>query len=94
MVIEDQAGFHLRAGDPRVPGNVRLLPLPPYSPELNPVERFGGLLKAAVANRLYPTLRKLEDHLAAAARRWCTPAAVASLIHTWLADQANDGAPA
>tara|TARA_B110000305_G_C18778863_1_gene333034 strand:- start:166 stop:309 length:144 start_codon:yes stop_codon:yes gene_type:complete len=31
----------------------------PYCPELNPVERFGGLIKAAVANRLYPNFLKL-----------------------------------
>lgn len=94
VVIADQAGFHLPSNDARLPRNLRLLPLPPYSPELNPVERFGGLLKAAVANRLYPTLRKLEDHLAAAALRWSTPTAVSSLIHSWLSAQANDGAPA
>lgn len=94
VVIADQAGFHLPAGDTRIPANLRLLPLPPYSPELNPVERFGGLLKAAVSNRLYPSLRKLEDHLIAAARPWSTPSAVASLIHHWLADKVNRGAPA
>ena len=94
VVIQDRAGFHLPEDDARLPANLRLLPLPPYSPELNPVERFGGLLKAAVANRLYPSLRKLEDHLIAAARLWSTPAAVSGLIHTWLADQANSGAPA
>lgn len=93
VVIADQAGFHLSPTDPRVPANLRLLPLPPYSPELNPVERFGGLLKARVANRLYPTLRKLEDHLFAASREWTPPARVASLIHTWLAEQVNSGAP-
>ena len=59
----------------------------------NPVERFGGLLKAAVSNRLYLNLRKLEDHLIAAARPWSTPAAVAGLIHGWLADKVNRGAP-
>ena len=89
-----QAGFHLPATDPRLPANLRLLPLPPYCPEINPVERFGGLLKAQVRNRLYPNLRKLEDHLAAAARRWTSPDKVAGLIHTWLADQVNSGAPA
>ncbi len=94
VVIADQAGFHLPQDDARLPANLRLLPLPPYCPELNPVERFGGLLKAAVANRLYPTLRKLEDHLVAAARPWSTPSAVSSLIHSWLADQVNSGAPA
>ena len=93
VVIQDQAGFHLPIDDARLPKNLRLLPLPPYCPELNPVERFGGLLKAAVANRLYPNLRKLEDHLAAAARAWSTPAAVSSLIHPWLSDQVNAGGP-
>jgi transposase len=94
VVIADQAGFHLPVGDVRIPTNLRLLPLPPYCPELNPVERFGGLLKAAVSNRLYLNLRKLEDHLIAAARPWSTPAAVAGLIHVWLADKVNHGAPA
>jgi transposase len=93
VVIADQAGFHLPADDRRIPANLRLLPLPPYSPELNPVERFGGLLKTAVVNRLYPNLRRLEDHLFAASREWTQPAKVASLIHSWLADQANAGAP-
>jgi transposase len=38
VLLLDQAGWH---GSRRlvVPGNVTLLPLPPYSPELNPVER-------------------------------------------------------
>ena len=94
VVIADQAGFHLPTDDARIPANLRLLPLPPYSPELNPVERFGGLLKARVTNRLYPSLRKLEDHLFAASREWTPPAKVAGLIHHWLADQTNSGAPA
>ena len=84
---------HAVARTPRLPANLRLLPLPPYCPELNPVERFGGLLKAQVRNRLYPNWRKLEDPLAAAARPWTTPAKVAGLIHTWLADQVNAGVP-
>jgi transposase len=38
VVVLDGAGWHT-SGDLRVPGNVTLVPLPPYSPELNPVER-------------------------------------------------------
>jgi transposase len=91
VIIEDQAGFHLPAGDLRIPKNVRLLPLPPYCPELNPVERFGGLLKAAVGNRLYSTLPRLERHLEAAARLWSRPERVRSLIHEWMALQVKPG---
>ena len=91
VVIADQAGFHLPVSDPRIPSNLRLLPLPPYSPELNPVERFGGLIKAQICNRIYPDLRTLEAHIAAAARRWTKPDKVAGLIHAWLSDQTNAG---
>ena len=35
----DQAGWHL-AKDLKVPENIRLIPQPPYSPELNPTEHL------------------------------------------------------
>ena len=38
VMLLDQAGWH-GAHDPVVPGNVTLVPLPPYAPQLNPVER-------------------------------------------------------
>jgi len=94
VVIADQAGFHLKQNDARIPANMKVLSLPPYSPELNPVERFGGLVKAAVSNRLYASLEKLEAHIEAVAGEWGRPDKVAGLIHEWLADKANCGAPA
>jgi len=95
VVIQDQAGFHLPAHDARVPKNVRLLPLPPYSPELNPVEKLGDLVKDRICNRLYPSLRCLEDHIVAALQPWRTdPTRVAQLIGSgWLLDGVNAGAP-
>jgi transposase len=38
VLVLDRAGWH-GAKALAVPGNVTLVPLPPYSPELNPVER-------------------------------------------------------
>jgi len=93
VVIANQARFHLPEDDPRIPFNLRLLPLPPYCPELNPVERFGGLINARLRSRLYPDLRKLEDHLVAAATLWTSPEKICDLIHSWLSDKANCGAP-
>lgn len=93
VVIADQAGFHLKNGDSRVPENVRLLPLPPYSPELNPVEKLGDQIKDVVCNKLYPKLRKLEDRIVAELRGWMNhPKRVASLIgEGWLLDCVNAG---
>jgi hypothetical protein len=45
VVIADQAGFHLRPGDERVPEGVHLIALPPYSPELNPCEQLWDVIK-------------------------------------------------
>lgn len=39
VLVLDQAGWHVSKGL-EVPANITLLHLPPYSPELNPVERL------------------------------------------------------
>ena len=39
VLVLDGAGWHGARGAGRVPDNLTLLPLPPYSPELNPVEK-------------------------------------------------------
>ena len=52
----DRAGWH-RANALRVPDNMILLKLPPYSPELNPVERVWLYLKER-----YLSHRLLDDY--------------------------------
>jgi len=94
VIIMDQAGFHLQKDDPRVPANIELLPLPAYSPELNPAEWFGRVVKAPTVNRLYASLKALEDHLISIAKRWSHPEKVCRLIHQWMRDQVNIIAPA
>ena len=44
VVVLDQAGWHT-TGKLRVPENLSLLPLPPKSPELNPVENIWQFLR-------------------------------------------------
>jgi len=52
-------------------------------------------LAHSICNRLYPSLRRLEDHLLAALRPWRTDRTrVAELIGTgWLLDGVNAGVP-
>jgi hypothetical protein len=45
VVICDGAGWHQRGKDLVVPDNIRLLSLPPYSPELNPMENVWDYLR-------------------------------------------------
>jgi hypothetical protein len=44
ILVLDGAGWH-GAGDLTIPGNITLLPLPPRSPELNPVENVWQYLR-------------------------------------------------
>lgn len=44
VLVVDNAGWH-DSEDLKVPSNITLLPLPPYSPELNPIENLWGYLK-------------------------------------------------
>jgi DDE superfamily endonuclease len=49
VVVLDGAGWHQQGGRLKVPNNLTLLPLPPYSPELNGAE---GLWEYLRGNRL------------------------------------------
>ena len=91
VLIRDQAGFHLRDGDERLPENVRIIDLPPYSPELNPCEQLWDLIKDELGNRVFETIDDLREATVPALMRWWKDAeAVIKLIgRPWLRDQAN-----
>ncbi len=62
-MLVDGAGWH-RSESLIVPENIRLVPLPPYSPELNPVEHIWDYLREnAMPNIAFRSLRQLEDAL-------------------------------
>lgn len=65
-MLLDQAGWH-GAKALRVPEKITLVPLPPYSPELNPVEPVWLYLRNRYLSfRLYPGIEAIEAALCAA----------------------------
>jgi transposase len=63
MVI-DGANWH-RSNMLKTPANIYLLALPPYAPELNPIEHvWDELREKFFHNRVFQSLDALEDHLA------------------------------
>lgn len=91
VVIRDQAGFHLRDGDRRLPERVRIINLPAYNPELNPCEQLWDIIKDEIGNRVFDTVEVLREAMLPSLRRfWSDGAAVLRLIgRPWLLDQAN-----
>jgi hypothetical protein len=72
VVILDGAGWH-RSQGLVVPGNITLLELPPYSPELNPVERIWHYLRSHwLANSVFSCLADIMDACEIAWNRFAT----------------------
>jgi hypothetical protein len=63
FMVLDGASWH-RSKDLIVPSNITLIILPPYSPELNPVERFWQYIKSkTIRNKMYQSIKELEAYL-------------------------------
>ena len=61
VLVLDGAGWH-GARALTVPPNITLVPLPPYSPELNPVERVWLYLRErSLSLRVFPDYRAIVD---------------------------------
>lgn len=87
VLILDGAGWHT-GNDVQVPPNLTLLFLPPYSPELNPVERVWRWLRdRKLSNRILPADHDL-DALLADAFTEIAPERFRSICHTdWLSTE-------
>ncbi len=64
----DQAGWHM-SESLEVPQGIHLVPLPPYSPELQPAERLWPLVNEPLANQAFETLDEVEELVAQRCRR-------------------------
>jgi transposase len=63
LMFLDSAGWH-KAQRLLVPTNIRLVPLPPYSPQLNPVEHLWDEIREKwFPNKVFRSLDAVEDTL-------------------------------
>lgn len=62
VLILDGAGWHQTGGQLKVPDNITLLHLPPYCPELNPVENIWQYLRQNyLANRVFNSYDEIVE---------------------------------
>ena len=84
ILVLDRAGWHV-AKALEVPANMTLLYLPPYSPELNPIERLWAYLRSHyLSNRVY---KDYDDLMNASSTAWrqLTPEQLSSICRTeWI----------
>lgn len=61
VIVLDQAAWHA-SSKLKLPQNISLLPLPPYSPELNPQEGVWRVIKdKSLSNRVFETSEDITD---------------------------------
>ena len=61
IIVMDGAGWHI-ANDLVIPKNITILKLPPYSPELNPMEQvFQQLRKLKLSNACYDSYEDIDE---------------------------------
>ena len=59
VIVLDNGAFH-KAKRLKVPKNIILIFLPPFSPELNPAEKMWAKFKRAFTNKLYKSLEEVS----------------------------------
>jgi transposase len=63
ILIMDGAGWH-KSKNLIIPKNIEIIILPPYCPELNPIERLWRFIKDnTIKNKVFETLKNLEDEV-------------------------------
>lgn len=71
IVVWDGAGFHPQdSNHEQVPAGVHIIMLPPYSPELNPIEKLWDIIQDSTSNKLWPSIRRLDQVVALLLKDW------------------------
>lgn len=94
VIIGDGAGFHHKENQEHgeaLPENVRIITLPPYSPELNPIEKLWDMVKDSICSINWESMEHLEEHLTKSLRSlWERPGGFSSLFtNSYLRSELN-----
>jgi transposase len=89
VMILDRGKFH-QAQRLEIPHNVALVFLPPYSPELNPIERLWEDIKDEISDELYPTIQALMDKVASILNRYTKEEIQSLTSYPYLIEAVND----
>jgi transposase len=85
IVVLDNGAFH-HAKRLKIPQNITLLFLPPYSPELNPAENMWAKYKRTFTNRLHKSLAELSKFIEEVTRQTTTGSVISTCSFSYVFD--------
>ena len=88
LMVLDNGRFH-HAKSLVIPDNVVLIFLPPYSPELNPIERLWQDIKQKLFSRTYQTLDQMQQKLSTILGNYSKPAITKITAFSYFINAAN-----
>jgi len=81
VIIIDNAGFH-SLKDYKIPVNIKLIRIPPYSPELNPAEKIWAYIKQSYKNKVFENLDNVKKWLHNYVKENLTENTIMGITHT------------
>ncbi len=89
ILVLDNGRFH-QAKSLQIPDNVVLLFLPPYSPELNPIERLWQDIKAKLFQNVFASIEEMQDKLTDILRNYTKTTIESITNYRYLTKVANE----
>lgn len=88
VLFVDGAGWH-RSKKLKTPENVKIVIIPPYCPELNPVENFWKTVKRRLKNKTFRTMEELWAAIKPLIRFRCTDLVKSVCGYDWILEIIN-----
>jgi putative transposase len=85
ILIMDNATWH-KSKSLRIPEQITCLNIPPYTPEMNPIEQIWKELRKSFANKLFATLDKVLDNLCEAIQNLSNETVKSITGRKWILD--------
>jgi len=85
ILIMDNAVWH-KSKALELPGNIECLFIPPYTPEMNPIEQIWKELRKGFANKVFPSLKAVSKKLASAVEKLTAETIKSITGRDWILD--------
>ena len=86
LLVCDGASWH-RSKGLKVPDNIRMLSIPPYTPEMNPIEQIWKQLRSmGFRNEVFKTLNLVIDRLCSTICQLSTDIGKSITARKWIVD--------
>jgi len=87
LLVCDNAGWHKSKGL-LIPDNIELISIPPYTPEMNPIEQIWDEIREKnFANSFFSSLEQLEDNLCDAIKTLLNVTILSITYRKWMCEQ-------